>query len=75
VKRSFLAIHIYYNEFKYTRINEEHKTEYSVVSNIGGILSLFLGISFLSCFEIFEIFFEIIFYFFFKFKKPINVIE
>jgi hypothetical protein len=31
-----------------------------LISNIGGILGLFLGISFLSFVEIFEIFYEIL---------------
>ena len=58
---------IYYNELKYTLISEEPKTEiFNFISNIGGILGLFLGVSFLSIIEIFEIIFEIIFIFFKK---------
>jgi hypothetical protein len=62
VKKSFIGIRIYYNELKYTLISEEPKTELlDFISNIGGILGLFLGISFLSFIEIFEIIFEIVF--------------
>jgi hypothetical protein len=39
---------------------------FNFISNIGGILGVFLGISFLSFIEIFEIIFEIIFIFFKK---------
>ena len=39
---------------------------FNFISNIGGILGLFLGISFLSFIEIFEIIFEIMFIIFKK---------
>jgi hypothetical protein len=65
VKKNHFEIRIYYNELKYTLISEEPKTEmFNFISNIGGILGLFLGISFLSFIEIFEIIFEIMFIFF-----------
>jgi hypothetical protein len=42
-------------------ISEKAKTEpYNFISNIGGTLGLFLGISFLSFIEILEIIYEII---------------
>ena len=60
--KHYISIFIYYKELKYTLISQEPKLEIFVfVSNIGGILGLFLGISFLSFVEIFEILFEIIF--------------
>ncbi len=60
IKKHYLEIFIYYNDLKYTLISEEPKTEtFNFASNIGGILGLFLGISFLSFIEIFEIIFEI----------------
>jgi hypothetical protein len=67
LKKNYFAIRIYYNELKYTLISEEPKTEmFNFISDIGGILGLFLGISFLSFIEIFEIIFEIMFIFFKK---------
>jgi hypothetical protein len=67
LKKSYFAIRIYYNELKYTLISEEPKTEiFNFISDIGGILGLFLGISFLSFIEIFEIIFEIMLIFFNK---------
>jgi hypothetical protein len=39
---------------------------FNFISNIGGILGLFLGLSFLSFIEIFEILFEILSIIFFK---------
>jgi len=72
-KQSYFGIRIYYNELKYTLISEDPKTEaFNFVSNIGGILGLFLGISFLSFIEIFEILFEISFIIF-KFDKISNI--
>jgi len=65
VKQNYLAIRVFYKELDYTLISEEPETEsFNFVSNIGGILGLFLGISFLSFIEIFELLFEILFIFF-----------
>jgi len=61
IKKHFIEIFVYYNDLKYTVISEEPKAElFNFISNIGGILGLFLGISFLSFIEIFEILFEIL---------------
>jgi hypothetical protein len=60
VNRHFFGIRVHYNDLKYTFINQEIKIHtFNLISNIGGILGLFLGISFLSFIEIFEIFYEI----------------
>jgi len=49
VNKHFVAIRIYYTNLKYTFINQEIKTYiFTLVSNIGGLLGVFLGISFLS---------------------------
>ena len=67
LKKNYFALRIYYNELKYTLISQEPKTEmFNFISNIGGILGLFLSISFLSFIEIFEFIFEIMFI---SFKK------
>jgi hypothetical protein len=66
VSRHFSSILVYYKELKYTRISQEPKTMlFNVISNVGGILGLFLGISFLSFMEIFEMLFQIIYIKFF----------
>ena len=60
LKKKYLPIRVYYNELKYTLISEKPETEsFKFISEIGGILGLFLGISFLSLIEIFEIIYEI----------------
>jgi hypothetical protein len=60
VNKHLTVLYVYFNDLKYTFISEEPKTElFNVISNIGGILGLFLGISFLSFVELFEILFEI----------------
>ena len=66
VSRHFSSILVYYKELKYTRISQEPNTMlFNVISNVGGILGLFLGISFLSFMEIFEMLFQIIYIKFF----------
>ncbi len=59
----YIRLFVYFTDLKYTLISESPKTEtFSFISSIGGILGLFLGISFLSLIEIFEIAYEIFFY-------------
>ena len=59
VRKHYASILIYYKDLKYTLIRQEPRTEvFSYVSTIGGIFGLFLGVSFLSFIEIFEILFE-----------------
>jgi len=56
---NFISIRIYYDKASYTRINEIPKIEIvDLIANIGGNLGLFLGVSFLSFAEIFELIFE-----------------
>ena len=48
---------IFYDEMKESKISQEIKYHLTdLISNIGGTLSLFLGLSFLSFIEIIEIF-------------------
>jgi hypothetical protein len=52
-------IHVFYDELKYTWISQKPKIEFiALISNIGGSLGLFLGTSFISCLELFEILVE-----------------
>ncbi len=63
IHEHYIRVYVYYKDLKYTLISENPKTEpFNFISSIGGILGLFLGISFLSFIEMFEIIFEIIFY-------------
>ena len=51
------AVRIYYDELRETVINQEAKMSWTdLVSNIGGSLGLFLGMSFLSIVEFIELF-------------------
>jgi hypothetical protein len=62
VNRNFVYIAVYYKDLKYTLITQEAKTEtFNFISYIGGILGLFMGISFLSFIELLEIFLEVVF--------------
>lgn len=61
IKKSFLQVNIFYNTLEYKSIIEiENVTLFDLISNIGGILGLFLGVSFLSFVELLEILIEIL---------------
>lgn len=67
VSRNFFALNVFYEELKYTLITQHPKMQiFGLVSSIGGIFSLFLGMSLLSFIDIFEIFLESIFILFDK---------
>ena len=70
LRNSMIAFNVFYKNLEYTRITEIPKLErVDLVANIGGLLGLFIGLSFLSFGELIEIFFEINFILFEKFKK------
>ena len=47
-------IYFYYQDLKYTLINEQPKVElFGFISNLGGILGLFIGFSFISLLDLF----------------------
>lgn len=61
VKKNFALVNIYYDEIKYTVMEESPAMEIiDLIANVGGTLGLFLGVSFLSFAEIAELIFEII---------------
>jgi len=61
------AIYVFYEDLKYTLISQQPKLQFiDLISNIGGSLGLFVGISFISFLELFEILIEIIFIYFEK---------
>jgi len=54
-------ISVFYEDLKYTWINQKPKMQFiDLISNIGGSLGLFVGISFISFLDLFEILIEII---------------
>lgn len=60
LKKCLLAFNVYYSELSYTLISQLPKMDLTnLVSNIGGLLGLFIGVSFLSLAEIIEITFEL----------------
>lgn len=55
-KTSMSKIEIYYGELKYTHITQKPSVSFvEMVTNVGGALSLFLGASIMSFFEIIEL--------------------
>lgn len=60
LKRNLVRISIFYTDLGYEQNEEMVKTDViDLVSSIGGTLGLFLGMSFLSFVEIFDIFLQI----------------
>jgi hypothetical protein len=59
------TIGVYYEDLKYTLISQQPKIElFGLISNIGGTLGLFIGFSFITLLEIFELLAELMFIFF-----------
>ena len=59
---NFTEIYFYYKTLKYKTVVQEPKMKWQqLISNLGGYLGLFVGLSFVSLFEITEIFIEIVF--------------
>ncbi len=66
-------IHVFYKSLKYTSIVQQAETTwFRLISNMGGCLSLFVGLSFVSIFEVVEISFEILFFLFSKLRPKQN---
>lgn len=62
LKKTILALRVYYNELSYEHVIEMEKISMvDLVSNIGGTLGLFLGLSFLSLVEIFDVLLQLTF--------------
>jgi hypothetical protein len=62
IKKKIIRVFAYYDDFKYNYISQKPKTEpFSFISDIGGIFSLFLGISLISVFEIFEVIYDLVY--------------
>ncbi len=59
------SLAFYYEDLKYQQIDQIAKTLFSdIISNVGGTLGLFIGVSLLSFIEIFEVFAQLIIAFF-----------
>ena len=62
LRESLLSFSIYYTEFKYTYISQYPKMRFiDLLSNFGGLLGLFVGMSFLSFGELIQILIEVLF--------------
>ena len=60
LKQSVLSLKIFYNDLTYTLISQQPKMQlFDLISNIGGLLGLFLGVSFLTLAEVLEAFLAI----------------
>lgn len=62
LKRSILAINIFYDDLSYKRYSQLEKwLIIDLISNIGGTLGLFLGMSFLSFVELIDLIVQLLF--------------
>jgi hypothetical protein len=65
VSKTYYLINVYYDDLKYTLISQQPKIElFGLISNLGGILGLFIGFSFISLLEIIEVLAELFFVYF-----------
>ena len=61
VRTSVLSVNVYYKDLSYTVIGQQAKTEIvDLISNVGGNLGVFIGMSLLSLVEILEILFVLL---------------
>jgi len=61
VSKSFFTIYVYFENMKLTLISQKPKMKpFDLISSLGGLFGLFLGMGVLSFAELFEIIFEII---------------
>jgi len=66
VSRTYYLINVYYDDLKYTLISQQPKIElFGLISNLGGILGLFIGFSFISLLEIIETLAELVYIYFY----------
>ena len=65
LSKNFYYINVFYEESKHTLISQQPKIElFGLISNLGGILGLFIGFSFISLLEIIEVLAELFFVYF-----------
>ena len=63
------VVYIYFEQLSYHEITQFAKiTLFNLISSIGGSLSLFIGVKFLSMMEVFELFIDV-FFVLFRYKK------
>ncbi len=64
LRESMIQFNVYYTEFDFTQISQIPKQQVEdIVSNFGGLLGLFIGMSFLSFGEFIEVIVEVLFIF------------
>ena len=74
IQQSVIAFNVYYDDLKFISISEVAKTTTTdLISNVGGLLGLFIGISFLSFGEIIEMILEVIFILFENSKSKVSI--
>jgi hypothetical protein len=60
LRESMVQFSVYYTDFEYTKIGQIPKQQFTdIVSNLGGLLGLFIGMSFLSFGELIEVLVEV----------------
>ena len=79
IKQSVLSLNVFYGDLAYIEYNQRPKTTFAdLISNIGGILGVLIGASFLSILEIIEVLIEVLNFLFsrtkvFEISKPAKI--
>jgi len=62
MSKTFYSLRVYYQDLKYTLISQHPKIAiFDLISSVGGTLGLFLGFSFISLLDLFEILAELLY--------------
>ena len=69
MRDNVLALNVYFNRLEFTAIDELEKIPFiDLVSGTGGLIGLFLGMSFLTIFEYIELLYSVLVVYFLKNK-------
>ena len=70
LRKNLVSVFVYYDDLIYKAYTEKEKMNVAdLVSNIGGTIGLFLGLSFLSFMEIFDVMFHICLFLYHSYSK------
>lgn len=74
LKRQMVSVKVYYEDLNFIQITEvETSSLVDLLANIGGTLGLFIGVSFLSFFELVDVIYQIVVYVWHQLKIKRNI--
>ena len=70
LKDSLIVLSVYYSSLDYSLLSKSPKTKtFDLISNVGGLLGLFLGLGFIHIGELSEIVWEMFYHIYYKFHS------